>query len=204
MNVAVNAIPLTNIQTGIGRYLRCLYMEIARSYPEIDLRFFDGRRLLDRMPCSPGERGLWSARTLAMWAMPEQLVAAGRTARLALREKRLQRFVAGCDMYHDSYLFPFDCGGRVATVFTLHDLSLVRHPELHPPERVRFFNAHFAQRLQKVRYIIVPSEFTRQEAVTLLGVNPERIVVIPEGYDRDLFKICSALQVAVIKQKYGL
>ncbi|MCP4714426.1 MAG: glycosyltransferase family 4 protein, partial [Deltaproteobacteria bacterium] len=45
---------------------------------------------------------------------------------------------------------------------------------------------------------------TRQEAVTLLGVDPERIVVIPEGYDHDLFKPCSALQGAAIKQKYGL
>ena len=51
LKVIVNAVPLTGVNTGIGRYLRCLYASIERQYgSELEIGYFDGARVLPSMP----------------------------------------------------------------------------------------------------------------------------------------------------------
>ena len=43
IKLLVNAVPMVNVNTGIGRYLRCLYAEMERDYGDrLEIGYFDG------------------------------------------------------------------------------------------------------------------------------------------------------------------
>ena len=72
---------------------------------------------------------------------------------------------SGCDpcvydLYHEAAFFPFRVPKNVATVFTIHDLSLITLPERHPAERVRYFNRYFHKRLPGVARYLAVSKYT--------------------------------------------
>src|SRR5262249_41027144 len=53
---------------------------------------------------------------------------------------------------------------------TLHDLSVLLHPEWHPPERVALFEKHFPATLRQAVHFLTDSDFVRQEIVRTLGI----------------------------------
>ncbi|MFH0963957.1 MAG: glycosyltransferase family 1 protein [Planctomycetota bacterium] len=65
------------------------------------------------------------------------------------------------------------------TVTSLLDLSVVEHPEWHPPDRVAQWGSDLPRSLSATSHWIVPSQFTRDRACRLLGLPPERVTVIP-------------------------
>ena len=66
-------------------------------------------------------------------------------------------------------------------VLTIHDLAVLRHPETFN-RWTRQYSRHALPRLaRKARRVITVSEFTAREATELLGVDPDRIRVIPHG-----------------------
>ena len=58
MKIIVNACPLNNLPTGIGRYIKSLYAQISQFYPEIEIKYFDGTRLCKDMPKPPEDKVL--------------------------------------------------------------------------------------------------------------------------------------------------
>jgi glycosyltransferase involved in cell wall biosynthesis len=70
---------------------------------------------------------------------------------------------------------------RVPVVVTVHDLSVFRHPDTFN-RWTRSYSRVFLPRLARgARLVIAVSEFTKAEAVELLGVDPGRVRVIPHG-----------------------
>jgi alpha-1,3-rhamnosyl/mannosyltransferase len=70
---------------------------------------------------------------------------------------------------------------RVPVVVTVHDLSVFRHPDTFN-RWTRGYSRIFLPRLaRRARLVIAVSEFTKAEAVELLGVEPDRVRVIPHG-----------------------
>lgn len=65
------------------------------------------------------------------------------------------------------------------TVTTVHDLSVLEHPEWHPADRVARWQAELPASLAATDRWIVPSEFTRRRMSMVLGVAAEQITVIP-------------------------
>ncbi len=71
----------------------------------------------------------------------------------------------------------------VPVVVTVHDLAVLRHPEMFN-RWSRRYSRHAVRRVARAaRRLIAVSEFTRREAVELLGVPGERITVIPNAVD---------------------
>ncbi|MFO7985635.1 MAG: hypothetical protein R6U38_07190, partial [Desulfatiglandaceae bacterium] len=71
IKVIVNAIPLVNVNTGISRYLRCLYTEMERCYGDrLEIGYFDGRKVSSRMPIGPANLGQWTRGVDLFWKMP--------------------------------------------------------------------------------------------------------------------------------------
>src|SRR5262249_6333404 len=79
----------------------------------------------------------------------------------------------GYDLYHEPNVVPFSCD--LPTVTTVHDLSVLLHPEWHPAHRVAHHQKRFAARLARSCHIVTGSEFTRQEVIATLGLPPERV-----------------------------
>lgn len=72
-------------------------------------------------------------------------------------------------------------------VTTIHDLVPLRFPEISHPKVVRAHKARLHWVKKEVDKIIAVSQFTKHEIVELLGIEPERITVIPEAPD-EIFK----------------
>ena len=67
---------------------------------------------------------------------------------------------------------------RAPLVVTVHDLAVLRHPELFNGWTRRYSRALVPRVVRAARRVIAVSEFTKREVVELLGVPDERVRVI--------------------------
>ena len=204
MKIIVNACPLNNIPTGIGRYIRSLYAQISQSYPEIEIKYFDGVRLCKDMPNSPEDQSFWATAVKIAWKLPSFIPF---VARILMHEKNAVKFLKlskGFDVYHEAGYFPFKTAKNVKTVFTIHDISLKTLPEFHPKERVRFFNKYFEKSLQFADAIITPSEFTKNELSKIYPELKVPVHPVPLGYDPDAFFPQEKKKIESCRKKYQI
>jgi glycosyltransferase involved in cell wall biosynthesis len=68
---------------------------------------------------------------------------------------------------------------------TLHDVQHLDRPELFPRAERAFRSIFWHRSLRRADRVIAISEFTRDRAVALLGLDPGRIRVIPSGLDHE-------------------
>ena len=54
-------------------------------------------------------------------------------------------------------------GGCQKKVITVHDLSHLEHPEMHPKSRVRFLNSWLEKSIEEASQVIVDTEFIKQQ-----------------------------------------
>ena len=172
--LAVNAIkpPLT----GIGRYTWELASRIPGMQDVEEVRFFsegrwvnDIRALLNQSPAKLAVRQRLLRSPIA--------VAAYRWLSPLMLRHRLQSL--GDHLYHSPnfYLPPF-AGPAIATI---HDLSIFRCPQFHPPERVAFMQREIAVALTRADFLITDSEFIRQEIIEFFGWPRRKVQAVPLG-----------------------
>jgi glycosyltransferase involved in cell wall biosynthesis len=175
MHVAFNAVALLSPLTGIGQYAFEIANRLAAD-PEHEAQFFYA--LLG-----------WSPQVRAA-AVPAAGAVLPRARRYLPQAYRISRWLQGrsfarglqqhrFDLYHDPNYLPFPFDGPVVT--TVHDLSWIRFPQAHPPERVRAMNRYFEPALRRSTLVLTDSEFVKREIVEVFGIDPARIVPIPLG-----------------------
>lgn len=76
-----------------------------------------------------------------------------------------------------NYIVPPHIGGRVIT--TIFDLTYIRLPETMDQKNYRRISRNIAGSIARSDRIITISEFSKQEIMELLGIEEERIAVIP-------------------------
>lgn len=74
------------------------------------------------------------------------------------------------------------------TVVTLHDLGFKHFPELYPPHEIFYHNWGMNFSAKHAQKIIAISEFTKHDLMKTYGISPDKITVIYEGCNFDLFK----------------
>jgi glycosyltransferase involved in cell wall biosynthesis len=192
MRVLINRVLTLGNRTGIGHYAFHLIRHLRRQAPGDIVRFPRGwfwrlGRTLSGPILSRGEKTASNSDTTAT-----AVRILRRKAVLALRRlgqaylmhslhKSLRR--EACDLYHEPNTIPLPCD--VPTVATIHDLSVILHPEWHPAGRVAYFEKHLPLLLRSSHFIAV-SEFTRQEAIKTLGLPPGRVTRVYNGIRADL------------------
>lgn len=186
MRVVVNQQAALGLKTGIGHYttelLRCLRAQAggdeieaypdgwmrrlreaaARARPYLEARHPDPQ---PGQTITPSRLGTWRRKAVG-W-----LRLAGRE--VVARHFRLVAAWRKYDLYHEPNFIPLPCD--CPAVATLHDLSVLLHPEWHPADRVRHYDRHFRRGLSRCTHFLTVSEFTRQEVIRLLGIAPERV-----------------------------
>lgn len=197
-------------RSGIGRQM----VEVARvltAAPEIaDLALLlDGRvepaAFLDALatapPIVPARTG--SRLRAALGRIPGVLALRDR-----LERRRLDRFAAELArrtarpvIYHEFNTIARAFSGP--TVVTIHDLSWLAVPEAHPAERVAWLNRRLPRTLRQASRFIAVSDFTAQEMVQRLGINRDRIDIVPPGVSRQ-FQPRDADAAAPTVARYGL
>jgi glycosyltransferase involved in cell wall biosynthesis len=97
------------------------------------------------------------------------------------------------DLYHEPNFLAYDFDGP--TVITVHDLSWIRYPHMHPAERVSSMERYFEPSVKSATRIITDSEFVKRELVDVFGVRPEVIHPVLLGVAKD-FHPHSGLETA--------
>jgi glycosyltransferase involved in cell wall biosynthesis len=94
----------------------------------------------------------------------------------------VERAARGVDVLHcTTYRGPVR--GRLPVVVTVHDLAVFRHPEAFPPWTRTYSRFVVPKVLRHARRVIAVSAFTAGELERLLGVQPEKIRVVPNAAD---------------------
>ena len=104
-------------------------------------------------------------------------------------------------IYHSpNYALPPFSGKRVSTI---HDLSVIRHPEFHPEERVNHLLRLFPSILRRGDLFLTDSNFSRDEIIDYFKIDPDRVIAIPLGVESRYTPQDPSLMDAVLP-RYGL
>jgi glycosyltransferase involved in cell wall biosynthesis len=197
IKLAFNAVPLLSPLTGIGQYADNLLREFDLDEQTNTYKFYGSNWAFER-------------------ASNQQIKAAGvlkkiirhvvPNARALSRGVQQFRFSAGVkrfkpDLYHEPNYLAFHFDGP--TVITVHDLSWIRYPEMHPIERVRAMNKYFEPALRRATRIITDSQFVKDELVDVFGVNATHITPVYLGAE-EMFRPMYSSETQQILQNHGL
>ena len=149
IRAAVDVSPLVQTRAGTARHVRGLLGALA------------GREGIEITPRSFGGSGKASSVARDTWWY----------------YSRLPRSARGLDLLHCT-TFRGPLRAPLPFVVTLHDLALVRHPGLFPRWHRLSGRAGIGPVARAADRVFAVSEFTAREAVELLGVPEERVIVI--------------------------
>jgi alpha-1,3-rhamnosyl/mannosyltransferase len=209
MRVVINQLPTLGRKTGIGHYARQLLLALRSQAPEHQIDGFpDGwvrsacRTLTRARPYletgtgpRPGAEPNGGVRGHALQYLRHRgrSVLAKYFRTVSTREQY--------DLYHEPNFIPFPTDRL--TVATLHDLSVLQHPEWHPADRVAYYEQTFRRGLKQCAHFFAGSEFTRQEIIRTLNVPQERITRAYMGV-RAIFRRLPAKKVARVLRELEL
>jgi glycosyltransferase involved in cell wall biosynthesis len=204
MRVCLDLSVLRTRPTGVGYYGLYLAMALLENFPEAHHYLaFDGLRTRQLESFIRNYRRQSTIKTTvshSLWnaTAPVPIL---RSAWRQFKSLAFSRRAAACDLIHAITYAP---PARRVTVWlpVIHDLSHLRFPQFHPPERVRWCKAHDAL-LDDAPLINAVSEFTKSEIINLLGVAPERIRVTHPGIN-PAFGLPPSEEGASILSHYGL
>jgi glycosyltransferase involved in cell wall biosynthesis len=111
--------------------------------------------------------------------------ATSRARTLAADVLWYPRLHADADVLHcPTFRGPFRA--RQPLVVTIHDLAVLRHPEWFNRWTGTYSRFAVPRVVRAASRLIAVSEFTKRELVSLLGVEPDKIQVVPNGVE-DVF-----------------
>lgn len=116
--------------------------------------------------------------------------AAGRLRAMAeasVRPGRLRSRFEQADVVHFPLTVPVPAT-RLPVVITLHDVQHLDLPRLFSRAQRLYRRVAYDRAARRAAAVIVPSEFVRGRAVALLGLDPDRVHVIPHGLDHAVFR----------------
>lgn len=127
--------------------------------------------------------------TVVATEYPRAASIPGRLAAMTLagaRPAKLRGHFAGADVVH----YPLTL--RIPTlaapsVVTLHDVQHLDLPAMFPRSERLFRTVAWHRSLRGAGRVIVPSEFVRTRAVETLGLDEQRVRVVPSGVDHARF-----------------
>jgi glycosyltransferase involved in cell wall biosynthesis len=108
------------------------------------------------------------ARSRAQWVLAEQVLLPGLAAR------------AGVDLMH-SLASTAPLRGDFRRVVTVHDLIYAHFPEAHSGIRDKGMRVLVPAAIRRSDRVIAVSKSTSSDLVELLGVDPDRIDIVPQG-----------------------
>jgi alpha-1,3-rhamnosyl/mannosyltransferase len=208
MRVVMNGLAALKTRTGVGHYVANLHRHLTRLFPDSGFSLYpDGglAPLVERAHQLFNDGGgPATGNRPARWT---RLLRLGlQTAKHAGKIAAGVHFAHHCrglgfDLYHEPNFIPF--ATDLPTVVTVHDLSVLLHPEWHPADRVKHHERHFAPAVRRATHVIVVSEQVRAEALRETGLRPERVTTIHNGVAPEFRPLPGAV-VAGCRARLGL
>ena len=197
LRIAIDYTSAVNQNAGIGRFVRSLVGAVleqdqTNSYlllhaapnPGLRPRFPTGANV-SRLPLRLSERWLNIVWHRAQAPLP------------------IDWLTGPVDVYHspDFVLAPVR---RARSILTVHDLAFLLYPE-YADERLRTYLERTVPRsVDRADFVVADSENTRNDVICLLGVEPERVEVVPGGVDPSFRPVDDVARLHEIRRHLGL
>jgi len=200
MKLLYNSVPMAPPISGIGRYTTILSDKIVRRPAIETVKYFDHKSLLAKRPefssSSKENSVITLMRKIANSPFISPFAITCLHYRLSKQINRLHGFI-----YHETnyILVPFN-GKAVSTIC---DLSYIHYRNLHPKSRIKYFEKEMPKTLERANHFIAISEFTKNEMINILGVDSQRVTVVPLGVTEQ-FKPRSRDEILPVLNKYQL
>jgi alpha-1,3-rhamnosyl/mannosyltransferase len=196
MQVVFNNLATFRAKTGVGHYATRLAEALSRQLAPGELTVFPSPFVTRFVPTSASRRigstvslgqriAFDTAKTLGRHAVGSWFYAAHSPARF--------------DVYHEPNFLPLP--SRLPTVITVHDLSVMLHPEWHPLDRVRRHQRDFVRAITDATRIITVSETVRREIIAHFHVESGKTHAVPNGVGPEFFASPGA---TVVRNRLGL
>ena len=156
MRVGLDVTPLLQTRAGTARWVRGLQRGLAE-HSDVELT-----------PLSWGGPGRWTAVARDVLWYPGLLPRQAANAHV--------------DVLHCT-IFRAPPRARVPTILTVHDLAVLRHPEVFPLWTRLYGRTALRPTIRAADRVVAVSEFSKREVVELAGVDPDRIDVVPNALE---------------------
>ncbi len=207
MHIVINTIPLLSRQTGIGN---CIY-NISKSLLEIDrdnkYSFYYGY-FSNKLQKTPHDDATSSELPFSVLQKSKPYIKTIPV--LSDISKRVieewNKLISGrkeIDVYFEPNYIPVAFKTK-KIVTTIHDFSFHLHPEWHPRDRISYFRKYFYERIHKSDLIVTDSQFIKEEAQSILKIDPAKLRVVYMGYDRQIFRKYPEQEVAAFRAAHNL
>jgi alpha-1,3-rhamnosyl/mannosyltransferase len=195
MLIGLDAIPLTEPLTGVGRYTLELSRALASASPSDEFELAYPSRYEPINVTSEGETARANLKTARV-----EVGALGRRWWLVGLPRYARR--RGYALFHGTnYEIPLRA--PCPTVLTIHDLSVFTHAETHVARRARRLRLRLPVMARAATLIITPTEAVRGEACALLKLDPEKVVAIHEA-PREFFQPVARDEAAATLRRLGV
>jgi glycosyltransferase involved in cell wall biosynthesis len=194
VRIGLDATALPPRPVGAGNYIIQLIRAFARgqapaefvvfaqrhALPLLDVQERPGFRLVTLPDRSPPLRLLWEQTAFPILAARQEL-----------------------DLLHSlHYTMPLAYPGR--TVVTFHDMTFFLFPGLHTLPKRYFFRLFIHLSRCRASALIADSESTRQDAIRLAGVPPDKIHTVPLGITPEFHPANDPAVLEAVRLKYNL
>ena len=199
MKVILNVDAITGPLTGIGNYAMQLACGLPKNSIIEEFKLYSSHRWI-----KDADHALKANQSLA--SLRKNIPLKGPALKLYTWQKNLwfknksKPFDKDFILHSPNYLLlPFDG----PSVTTIHDLSFLRYPETHPKERVELLEKQLPKSIEQADAIITDSYYIKAEVQQMLGVDSEKIHVVPLGVSKD-YKPYECRVTEPILRKYQL
>jgi len=182
MRIALDGIPLLTPKTGVGRYTYELASALTQLSQPVELVFFYGTHWSNRLKATT-VTNTDGRRRSSLRSAVSKLVPVASKRWVRQKVSKLGFMWYRPDLFHATNYVASSFDGPL--VVTVHDLSFLRYPETHPPERLAWLSEGLPDTLHRAGRIIVDSRFIKNELISLLDVQEESITVVSLGVSHD-------------------
>jgi glycosyltransferase involved in cell wall biosynthesis len=192
MRIVFDGTTLTPGRTGVGYYTEHLLQHLAREVVHTgdEIVVVSNQPIDTQAPLPPHVR-VHDGHRFPIRIGWMQLRAAGALA--ALRPD-VAHFTNG--------MIPI--GSSVATVVTVHDMSLRLYPNCHPVRRLLLNRPLMHVAIRQASSIVTVSNSARRDLLRLHGVAPDRVAVVHEAASPAFRPIADRARLEDIRARYGL
>jgi glycosyltransferase involved in cell wall biosynthesis len=169
MRVGFDVTPLLGRGSGVARYTTELVNSLREDAPEVRLELFSNRPI-DDPALAPDLAGL---RRFRAPYFPNRTAWMQTILPVALAARHL-------DVCHYTN-FDAPVLSDKPSVVTVHDVSLLVSPELHPRRRVLMLSRLASLSARRARAVTCPTESARRDAIERLDLDPARVHVAPSA-----------------------
>lgn len=193
--IGLGAIALLSPLTGIGQYTWHLARELRELLPTPPLLFY-GAGWTQELRSQPLPTFAKGAKEAIARLIPRPDILSR-----FLMQRRFDRRAGDIALYHEPNYLAFRFRGP--TVVTIHDLSWIRYPQMHPDDRVRLMNGAMPRVAREAAHVIVDSDFVRGEVMEHFGLPAEKVTTVRLGVLPD-FSPRPAQETRAALERHGL